>query len=29
MAIGLAIYFGYSRFHSHVDAIASANAAAD
>jgi APA family basic amino acid/polyamine antiporter len=29
MAIGLAIYFGYSRFHSHVDATASANAAAD
>jgi basic amino acid/polyamine antiporter, APA family len=29
MAVGLAIYFGYSRFHSHVDATASANAAAD
>jgi APA family basic amino acid/polyamine antiporter len=29
MAIGLAIYFGYGRFHSHVDAAASANAAAD
>jgi APA family basic amino acid/polyamine antiporter len=29
MAIGFAIYFGYSRFHSHVDATASANAAAD
>ncbi|HTQ25604.1 MAG TPA: amino acid permease [Candidatus Binataceae bacterium] len=29
MAIGLAIYFGYSRFHSHVEAMAAANAAAD
>jgi basic amino acid/polyamine antiporter, APA family len=29
MAIGFVIYFGYSRFHSHVDATASANAAAD
>ncbi len=29
MAIGLVIYFAYSRFHSHVDATASANAAAD
>ncbi len=29
MAIGLVIYFSYSRFHSHVDATASANAAAD
>jgi APA family basic amino acid/polyamine antiporter len=29
MAVGLAIYFAYSRFHSHVDATASANVAAD
>jgi APA family basic amino acid/polyamine antiporter len=29
MAIGLVIYFSYSRFHSHVDATACANAAAD
>jgi len=29
MAIGLAIYFSYSRYHSHVDAAASIHAAAD
>jgi basic amino acid/polyamine antiporter, APA family len=29
MAIGLAIYFSYGRFHSHVDAAASVHAAAD
>ena len=29
MAIGFAIYFSYGRFHSHVDAAASAQAAAD
>ena len=29
MAIGFAIYFGYGRFHSHIEAAAVANAAAD
>jgi APA family basic amino acid/polyamine antiporter len=29
MAIGLAIYFSYGRYHSHVDAAACARAAAD
>jgi APA family basic amino acid/polyamine antiporter len=29
MAIGLAIYFSYGRFHSHVDAAAAVQAAAD
>ena len=29
LVIGLVIYFSYGRYHSHVDATASANAAAD